>query len=182
MDFVKEATLKEHASFEGEYVDVVIHSKLNSLITLRKARLGDLEITFSWANNKAIRAFAYNQNPIALLDHTSWFKNKIISDHCVYIILEIEGEAAGSIRFDIDEGGSSAKISYLIDPKFTGKGYGTYLLEKGIAQLVMLRSDIQSVVGFVMKKNSASIKIFKKLAYELTFESETDLKFEKRLK
>jgi RimJ/RimL family protein N-acetyltransferase len=182
MGFEKEATLKEHASFEGEYVDVVIHSKLNALITLRKARLDDLEITFSWANNKAIRAFAYNQNPISIQDHTNWFENKIISGHCVYLILEIDGEAAGSIRFDIAADSSSAKISYLIDPKFTGNGYGTYLLEKGIAQLLILRSDIQSVVGFVMKENLSSIKIFKKLAYEVTFESETELKFEKKLK
>jgi len=181
-EFNKEATLKDHALFNGKFIDVLIHAKLNEEKILRIVGSEDLEITFKWATDKAVRAFAYSQEAISEDQHVSWFRNKVASVDTEYYILEVNNKAAGSIRFDIEEEYGSAKISYLIDPKFTGKGYGTYLLEKGVIKLKNTRPYVKSVFGHVLKENLASIKIFKKLGYEISFESNTELKFEKRLK
>lgn len=180
-NFVKEAQLKDHASFEGNYVDVLIHAKLNPEISLRKATIEDMETTFAWVNDPKVRAYSYQQAEVPKTEHISWFGNKIRSDNCMYFILEANKGAVGSIRFDIEEDQSSAKISYLVDPKCTGKGYGTYLLEKGVSQLKNLVPTIKSVFGLVLKENAASVKIFKKLGYEVAFEDDSELKFKKNL-
>lgn len=180
--FRKEAVLKEHSFFDKKYIDVLIHSKLNHSLLLREASINDLEITFQWANDKTVRAYAYNQSKITKEAHSDWFRDKLKSDDCKYFILEESNHQAGSIRFDIEKDQQTAKISYLVDPKFTGKGYGTYLLEKGVAKLTPSKPNVATVYGYVLKENLASIKIFEKLGYKVIFESESELKFEKQLK
>jgi RimJ/RimL family protein N-acetyltransferase len=180
--FKQEAVLREHSFFDGKYIDVVIHAKIYYQFILREATSEDLDVTYQWANDKTVRAFAYNQIEIAKEAHTEWFKEKLRSNACAYYILEANNKKAGSIRFDIEENQRTAKISYLIDSQSTGKGFGTYLLERGVAKLLNDKPDLATVYGFVLKDNKASIKIFKKAKYEITFESETELKFERRLK
>lgn len=45
--------------------------------------------------------------------------------------MEVNNKAVGSIRFDIQDN-QIGKISYLVDPHFTGEGFGTYLLKSGV--------------------------------------------------
>lgn len=178
--FVKEAQLNEHARFEGKYVDVLIHGKLNPELLLRLTTLDDVETTFAWANDPAVRAFSYRQEPISKKDHNYWFEEKMRTENCIYFILEANKLAVGSIRFDIEEA-QTAKINYLVAPHFTGKGYGTYIMEKGVHLLKNLRPGIKSVYGFVLKENAASVKIFKKLEYDISSENTLQLKFKKDL-
>jgi RimJ/RimL family protein N-acetyltransferase len=180
--FRKEAQLSEHSFFDGKYIDVLIHSKLNSSIFIREATLNDLEITYQWANDKSIRFYSYNQNKISKESHSEWFTNKLKSDNCKYYVLEVDNKEAGSVRFDIENDQQTAKISYLIDSRFTGKGYGTYLLQRGIDKLMNSEPTLANVYGYVFKENLASIKIFNKLGYKITLKSESELKFEKKLK
>lgn len=178
--FKKEAVLNEHSLFDGKFIDVLIHSKFNPYLSLREATKDDLEITFKWANDKSIRAYAYNQNQIDRDTHTKWFLSRLNSNFCKYYLLEENNKKiAGSIRFDIDSDKPSAKINYLIDPKFTGKGYGTYLLERGISKLLNTNPKIDNIYGFVLKENNASIRIFEKLKFETTSQNSKEIKFEK---
>lgn len=43
------------------------------------------------------------------------------------------------------------------------------------------RPEIKSVYGIVLKENKASISIFKKLGYDISFENNSEIKFEKLL-
>lgn len=180
--FGTEAKLIEHSLFDGKYIDVLIHAKFNNSLLLREATLDDLEITYQWANDKTVRAYSYNQSKITKEAHSEWFTNKLKSDDCSYFILEESNHQAGSIRFDLENDQQTAKISYLVDSRFTGKGFGTFLLEKGVAKLINSKPNISTVYGFVLKENLASIKIFEKLGYEITFEGDSELKYEKKLK
>lgn len=179
--FGLEAELKEHCFFEGQFISVKIHSKTNKGLILRKVKKSDLEITFSWANNPVIRAFSFNTSPIPIEEHSRWFFSKLDSAECEFYILEVNGVPAGSIRFDI-EGDDKAKINYLIDPNFTGKGLGTAILEKGMEKLRSERPDLQLIYGLVLQENKASKRIFEKLSFEETLEDGTELKYEKKLK
>ena len=149
-------------------------------LKLRSAKFFDKEKTFEWANNPFIRKFSFNTGPIPLDNHLKWFTDRLNSDQCAYYILEKEGIAVGSIRFDIEK--NTAKISYLIDPEFKGKGLGTRILKEGIARLRLEKPFVKIIYGFVIKGNLASIKIFENLGFKLVLENGNELKFEKEIK
>jgi RimJ/RimL family protein N-acetyltransferase len=180
--FIQEAVLKEHHFIDGKYIDVLIHAKLNNYILLREAIIDDLKTTYRWANDKTVRTFSYNRNKITEQEHFIWFSHKIASEECVYFILEKDQQAVGSIRFDIEKNGISAKINYLIASEFTGNGYGSFILTEGIQKLKQNKPAIETVYGFVFLNNQVSIKIFNKHGYKITFENGDELKFEKKLK
>ncbi len=176
--FGLEAIMKEHSYFEDKYIDVKIHSKFNKNHELRRAQFSDFDLTFKWANNPSVRAFSFTKDNILLIEHINWYYNKLQNLKCEYYILEVNGNPAGSIRFDLEDN-QSAKINYLLDPNFTGKGLGTYLLDNGMKFLKKNKPSIQKVYGFVLKDNSASIRIFEKLSFEkISNVKDIELKFE----
>lgn len=149
-------------------------------LKLRSAKLFDKEKTYEWANNSLVRKFSFNNDPIPFENHSKWFIERLESNHCAYYILEIDENAIGSIRFDIEN--TTAKINYLIDPEFTGKGLGTRILREGIDRLRLEKPFVNIIYGFVIKENLASIKIFENLGFKLVLENDNDLKFEREIK
>lgn len=161
--YEREARLKEHCFFDGNYLDVIIHSRTNNRIYLRNASLEDLEITYTWANHPHTRQYAFNQGFISHQEHSNWFVGKISDENCIYKLLISGNEPVGSIRFDIK--GEEALISYLVAPQQTGKGLGKKLLEKSVLSLENERTDIKFIKGLVKKDNISSVKIFEKLGF-----------------
>ena len=175
-----DAELYEHCFFEGKFRKVKIHSKFNKGKELRYAKITDLQTTFGWINNPIIREFSFNKNKVSLKDHAIWFFTTLENHNCEYYLLEVQGTSAGTIRFDIEEDGS-ARINYLLDPNFTGKGLGTYLLKEGINFLQENRPLVTKVYGHVFKENIGSVKIFEKLFFQKVSKDSSELKFEKLL-
>ncbi|TVZ28222.1 RimJ/RimL family protein N-acetyltransferase [Gillisia sp. Hel_I_86] len=180
-NYRREAVLNEHCFFEDKYLDVIIHSKMLRNCILRKATKTDVDITFRWVNDPEIRSFSYNQNKVSQKNHTQWFYSKLHDTNCEYYILENHGTATGSLRFDFNDR-NEAKISYLIDSKFKGKGLGTTILKKGIISIKNDRPDIKSVFGYVLEGNKASIRIFEKLKFDLIERNDSEFKYEKEIK
>lgn len=171
--------LKQHCYINDEFISVKIHSKFNNYITLRNANESDIDITHEWVNNPIIREFSFDRSIISKKDHTNWFKMKLNSDRCKYYILEVNGVRAGSIRFDIEN--TKAKINYLIDPDFMGKGLGTIILSKGIKSLKDEMPKLNSVYGLVFESNQASKRIFNKLNFSCNVNDHAELKYVKEL-
>jgi RimJ/RimL family protein N-acetyltransferase len=178
--FIKEAVLLQHAFFEGTFIDVVIHSKIDNSLYLRNAQLMDVELTYLWATNPVVRMYANSKEKIKWEKHKKWFSDKLAHIDCEYYILQDKGKEIGSIRFDINEDGM-AMISYLIDPSLHGKGYGKIIIEVGIERLRHRKEKVKKVVGLVQQENMASIKIFEKLGFKSTLRENMNLKFEKEL-
>ena len=179
--FGLDSVLKEHCFFENGFKDVKIHYKLNSEPKFRKVNSFDLQKTYSWINEPSIRKHSFNQKTVVLKDHAAWFFNTLEDPDREYYILEVNGVAAGSIRFDFEKE-QIAKINYLLDPNFTGKGLGTYLLEEGVTFLKLNRPEVEKVYGWVLPENIASVKIFEKLGYKKVFNQSSEIKFENILK
>ncbi len=179
--FGLDAEFDEHCFFEGNFLKVKVHAKYNKKKVIRKVRSGDLQITYEWASDASVRRFSFNKNIITLKEHANWFFTTLENSDSEYYILEVNGNAAGSIRFDIDKE-YTAKINYLLDPNFTGKGLGTYLLENGLKFLQVNRPSVRKAYGYVLKENLASLKIFKKLSFTEVPENLSELKFEKNIK
>lgn len=163
-DFEHDATLNEHCFFEGEFLNVLIHAKINHL-KLRPANVLDINQTFTWASNKNIRRYSFNQEEIQFNAHSTWFISKLKNENCKYYILEnILGTGLGSIRLDVEN--DSATISYLIDEKFFGRGLGTKIIKLLVNKIKEEKQNIKTLIGYVQQENLASVRIFEKLGFE----------------
>lgn len=178
--FTREATLKQHACFNGKFMDVVIHSKIHQSLFLRNAQPFDAPLTYRWATDPLIRQYAFSRETILWTEHLLWFTTKLTDPLCAYYILHDGGSSIGSVRFDLRADGI-AMISYLVDPAFQGFGYGKVILEKGLERLKEQHPELTKTYGLVMNDNRASIKIFELLGFVKTEDKEGTLRFEKQL-
>jgi UDP-2,4-diacetamido-2,4,6-trideoxy-beta-L-altropyranose hydrolase len=151
-------------------------------LQLRTVTASDLEKTYTWATNDIVRAFSFQKHEISYEEHSRWFKAKIDDEHCFFYIAELNGDAIGSIRFDVR--GGEALISYLLDPAFHGKGLGKIILDKGAeAFYTTVREQqlpIEKIVGYVEAGNIPSVKVFEGLHYEKLSEQDK-FRFEKKI-
>lgn len=164
--FFREATLKSHCYFESKYLDVIIHSKINYEIVLRKVELRDNEITYQWASDSTVRQNSFNSNLISFADHQNWFENKIKDKGANYFIVEADGMPAGLIRFDTTD--QTTTIGILIDENFRGKGLAATFLKMGCLEFRKISSNV--IKAFIKKENLASIKSFQKAGFRLNKE------------
>ena len=128
-----------------------------------------LPITYQWAADPLVRAYSFNQNPIVLEEHQSWFLKKIRETNCIYLLGLWENVIVGSLRFDVKN--SNALISYLVSPLYHSKGIGRVLLAKGLDYLAQHNKNVTSATGHVMLPNIASVKIFERLGFSRTEEN-----------
>ena len=175
-----EATLFDHACFESVFVNVLIHSKINKYLSLRLANERDVDNTYEWATNDDVRKYSFSKNVIQFDEHIKWFKKMLNDTNCVYFLMEnVNDEIVGSIRFNIS--GNRALLSFLIDPKYFGKGYGNELLTLGINRLRECKPDVEHVIGEVMHENIASNKLFNKQGFTVLSEDTVKTVYTKRI-
>ena len=173
--FYKEAILKEHCCFEGNFIDVIIHSKINSLLYLRKANSDDCKLFFDWANDKDVRNNSFSPESIIWENHKAWFENKINSNQSLLFVLIYNNVPVGQIR--LDKEGDVWVLDYSIDKKYRGKGLG-----KKIIQLVLERTS-KPIKAVVKPANFASIKVFQQNNFLMTegvYQNERVLIFNKK--
>lgn len=171
--YSKESRLEEHHLSDGRLIDVLIHSKVDSKLRFRKADVSDMQVTYKWAIDKDVRAYALNSEFISIDDHKVWFQSKIDNVYCLYYIAETKNQKVGSIRLDISSNGV-AVISYLVDPKWWGNGIGKRILEFGIYR-ARLSDYIKILTGVVMKENEPSVQIFTKLNFKRSRKEESNM-------
>ncbi len=147
-------------------------------VTFIKAGAEYLQTTFEWASDATVRAYSFNQNPIAFEQHQSWYLKKIEQPNCMYLLGKWGEDIVGSLRFDI--AGNDALISYLVSPAYHGKGLGRILLAKGLDYLAEQNSNITTATGLVMPQNTASVKVFERLGFSCT-EENNQLRFTKNI-
>ncbi|OGS77247.1 MAG: hypothetical protein A3D31_09530 [Candidatus Fluviicola riflensis] len=162
-NYKQEAILKEHCLFNGEYIDVYIHSKTNTPIfesILRPVNENDTKALFNWVNDPEVRFNSIQQEPILWEDHLQWFRRKLQDDATHMFLLEYAGKAVGQIRIDQSE--EYHYIGYSIDNNYRGKGFGKCI----VAQLLKMHPTL-SFAAVVKKTNIPSIRIFESLGFEL---------------
>lgn len=166
--FKKEAVLKEHCYFDGEFKDVIIHTKINNQIKIRKLKKSDEKLIFDWANDPVTRKNSYQDEPITYETHKNWFQNKIKNKEAYYYICEINKTPAGLVRFDKNE--KEVVIGITIDEKFRGKKLALTFLRKACG--VYLNENTGKIVAYIKRDNIASIKSFEKAGFKFFEELE----------
>jgi UDP-2,4-diacetamido-2,4,6-trideoxy-beta-L-altropyranose hydrolase len=134
--------------------------KLN--VAIRKALASDVLILLEWANDPDTRRQSYNTSSISLQSHEQWFKKKLNDPAAIVLIFEYKNCPAALVRFDIEE---RALMSYSIDKKFRGRGWGSLVVEGGIRTMREHYKKTIPVTAFVKYDNISSNKIFLNLGF-----------------
>lgn len=165
-EFRREATLKDHCFFEGNYLDVIIHEKTNKIIC-REATISDCNIYYKWVNNIDVRQNSFASEHIGIETHANWFINSLKDKSTIMYVFEYEGKEMGQVRFNLEK--NIATIDVSIDSKFRGKSLASKILK--IAMLRQLKTNNSIVFKAQVKsKNIKSIKSFKSVGFTIEHE------------
>ncbi len=167
--FIKEAVLKEHCFYNNEYKDVVIHSKLNKEINIKKIDKNDALFLYQLANDKIARENSFQSKEITFEEHKKWFQKKLNDTETYYYICQLNKQKAGLIRFDIDED-DNAIIGINIDSSFRGKKVAVSYLK--LACNFFLNENSNPIFAYIKKTNIASVKSFERAGFVLIKEVE----------
>lgn len=164
-----ETRLKEHCLFNGEYKDVIIHYKLNTVklypnnLYLRLANSNDTTIIFNWANESSVREQSFNTQLISWDNHINWYNNKLSSEESnIYILYSSDiKRPLGQIRLDYSSKEKAWYIGYSIDKLYRGLGLGVEILK-------LIRKEVPSIylLAQIKIENTASIRAFEKAGYK----------------
>jgi RimJ/RimL family protein N-acetyltransferase len=139
-----------------------------NLITLRPAVPGDAETVFSWRNDPFIVARGSSQKTVTWEEHLRWFQATVAGSQRKILIVMVDGEPKGQVRFDrVDE--QTCVISAYMLEKFTGRGLGVEAIRKGCE---ILFDDWQAsrIVACVRTDNTAARAGFHKAGFKNTAE------------
>lgn len=164
-EFIKEATLKEHCFFDGAYKDVIIHSKINRNIRLRRASEADVDSTHLWTNDDFTRKNSFSEKFISIEEHTNWFLNKLKSIDSNYYMFEIDSVPAAIVRFDKEKESSDYTIGINIAPELRGKKLAVKFLKMACQEFNKEFSC--QINAFIKKENIPSIKSFERADFVL---------------
>ncbi len=97
-------------------------------MNLRPAEKKDSKTLFNWRNDESTYRHYLNPNPVSWSEHTKWFEKSLFSQDRQIYLAEVNKEVVGMARVDKKE--NNYELSWVIDPKFRGKGYGKQMLNQ----------------------------------------------------
>ena len=161
--YVKESILKDHCLFEGTFKDVIIHSKINYILSIREVIEDDTSIILKWANDPVVRNNSFNSELIEFEQHSKWLASKIKDETAFYFICEVDYVSAGLVRFDFD--GEKYIIGLIVSKEYRGKRFASRFLDIACEELRKVRSN--RIVAYIKEENIASQKAFEKIGFKL---------------
>ncbi len=165
--FKEEARLKEQCCFDGQFLDVVYHAKMNRRISYRVAQESDLKLYFDWANDPAVRENSYNSEPISIEAHSAWFIAKIRDPKCLMLLFFDHLEnPIGQVRIQSNED-QRAVIGLSNERTHRGKGYAAMMIEKA-TEIFLKENPKMTVLAYIKTQNQASVKAFERAGFILT--------------
>lgn len=158
-----------------------IVSTYPSNLALRAVVASDSPLLLTWRNHPEVRRWSRDFNEIDVSTHDRWL-NSWISNRQLkgfFFIIEYFGNPVGSIRFDI-RSEDSFEVSILVEPGFQGKGIAKGATLAALREIVSESSSF-TVFASVHEKNTASIKLFSALAFQVSGKSGNFLEFSRKL-
>jgi len=133
-------------------------------LALRPATERDMERFWTWANDPTVRENCYNPAPISMETHRAWFSGKLDSDDTMLLVLELDGRAAGQIRYD--RCGDTAVVGLSIDRRFRGLELSRKIIELSLAH-AFSKLEVGTVQAEVFVSNKSSQSAFLNTGFEL---------------
>lgn len=151
--------LINEVSFQGNLVDVLIHTKPNPYIYFRNADIEDLDLTYKWANDITVRQNSFNPNPISYKDHCQWFTDYLKSERInIFIFYDEYNIPIGITRFQ-QKNDFESVISVSVDSNYRGKGIAKKIIRFSSNYYRAIYDNFK-ILAYIKIENLASIKSF----------------------
>jgi spore coat polysaccharide biosynthesis predicted glycosyltransferase SpsG/RimJ/RimL family protein N-acetyltransferase len=166
------STLKAISKFDSILKPEIIRENYLKLIQscfiecdfkLRKAEEKDVLLYLNWANEPEVRMNAINNEPIREENHRKWFSSRLSSNSTLLLVGIWQNVEVGQVRFDEHEG--HWEIDYSVAPMHQKRGFGEFLIRKGIEFLKIEKPSAERIVGLVKPQNTSSLSVFRKLHF-----------------
>ncbi len=109
-------------------------------VFLRPATSKDSSLLLAWRNDPESRRNYRNPDPVDPDTHDDWLRRKLADENCRLMIAEVAGRPVGTVRADRES--EAWSLSWSIDPKERGKGYGSAMVA---AMMVRLHGRVCAV-------------------------------------
>ena len=150
----------------------------NGTLFLRLVDKYDKNLILEWANDKLSRENSFSSAEISEEVHEKWFDNILSScDNKLFVMMN--GEVpVGQIRLEILR--NSGTVSYSIDNKYRGYGFGKIILEL-LEDWISFNYDTEFIIiGYVKTNNTTSGHIFESLDF-MKSENSKYIKYSKQI-
>lgn len=135
------------------------------LAPIRPARYEDGYALWLWANDATTRRWSGDREPIHFEQHMLWFAHRLADLGTLLLIAENESATPlGSVRFESNDQWRTARLSYVVAPRFRGQGYSRPLVTEAMRCLGEAHPRT-GVWAEVMTGNVASLKVFRGLEW-----------------
>ena len=142
---------------------VVAEKEGHARVTLRPARAADENQVFHWRNTHFVVSRSTSGRPVEHSDHEAWFADSLASSDRLLLIVGVDDEDAGIVRFD-RTGNETAVISVYLDESMTGRGAGIAAIRDGSAK-AREAWLVKRIEAHVRSDNPLGHKAFKKAGY-----------------
>lgn len=132
-------------------------------LRLRDAHEGDLARLLAWREDPVTLAASFDMGLPSPDAHAAWFAHQLADPDRLCLILEIDGEPAGSVRFAV--AGNEAALGYALAARFRGRRLGTALVDLGLEWVRRTRADVSAVIADVRPENTGSLRTLERLGF-----------------
>ena len=152
----------------------------NTKISLRKANFSDIEFLWYLRNQPRVYRYSRRKGIVGWKEHINWILPIILGEsNKELFIIKNSQVPIGQIRFDY-RNKNNTEISISICDEFQGKGLAKESLNLAIKK-IKNRKRIKKLTAEINKKNSSSIKLFKKLRFKSINKKDKWLIYERRI-
>ena len=126
------------------------------MLNFRNAKIDDIKLYYSWANDESVRKQSFNSKKIDFNEHKKWFESKIQDENCLMLIfIDSECIEVGQVRIQ-KEDKMVAIIGISIAKNQRGKGLAKEMLIKACD--FFLKSNSEYSINAYIKETNLSSK------------------------
>ena len=131
--------------------------KLKNLL-LVKVSSKHRDLLFNWRNEENTVKNSINNKPVKYYVHKKWFRKRLGIKPTLFWILKKRNFYLGTIR--LDKKTRRYFLSYSIDEKFRGRGYGSKIIREMLRKKIIknILNKGFEIFAVVKKENQASVK------------------------
>ena len=145
---------------------VISEKEERARVTLRPARAEDAGQVLSWRNTHFVASRSSSGRLVDHSDHEAWFARSLASPDRLLLIVCVDGEDAGVVRFDRTDN-KTAVISIYLDECKTGRGAGIAAIREGCARAREAWPTTR-IEAHVREDNVLGHKAFRRAGYTRT--------------
>jgi RimJ/RimL family protein N-acetyltransferase len=145
-------------------------AKSSGRLTFRLATEADRDQLLEWRNEPDTRAASRNTDVVRTEEHKAWLERVLADPDRHLLIVELEGKAAGQIRFD-PVSRYRYEISVSLGPEWRRRGLGTRAL-RGACGWLWKHTKAVGVEAEVHRDNEASRAVFRNAGFRPAGEGE----------